>query len=445
MRRSARLLAQPPRRPQPQQQQQQQQQQSSSSSVTQGGVSKNKKQLRAAKNQKWDRTATTLEKLGLCIAAEPAELGTSGRLVLQQQQYEPNSFQAFEFVSQEHYEFVGRLVLSEIRARMAAPPLSFERFALLPSPFAENKEEEDAEEPGDQEEKGGRLVRAPLDINTSDPSLPVLHSEVFCSPGLLLPNRPSQPETGQASSSSVNKTLLVLVPGAGVMAGQWSRALCVNDSLDTGSMLPFLTQAQTLSLPVLVLNPNCTSIDTHDPFLQGDPLSRLAIEVGVSDESELPRRVPIPTLDNPFLHVQRAFEDAILASGAEEIVVVAHSFGGTLTASLISDNEDVLLFGDELRSGASPNRPRLRGVAFTDSVHTKNSRWSPRVAGFLGSNRVCNWVRSKRPLGESLKAKAGVRCVSSGTDEHERTSECARGEIFPFLESCLSGHGGGAL
>ncbi len=36
--------------------------------------------------------------------------------------------------------------------------------------------------------------------------------------------------------------LAVLIQGVGaVRPGQWARALCINDSLDTGSMLPAIT------------------------------------------------------------------------------------------------------------------------------------------------------------------------------------------------------------
>jgi hypothetical protein len=43
-------------------------------------------------------------------------------------------------------------------------------------------------------------------------------------------------------------------------AGQWARRLCINDSLDTGSILPYLTQAKAEGYGVIVLNPNNNSV-----------------------------------------------------------------------------------------------------------------------------------------------------------------------------------------
>ena len=59
---------------------------------------------------------------------------------------------------------------------------------------------------------------------------------------------------------------LVLIQGAGaVRAGIWARSVCVNESLETGSVLPFLVHAQNLNIPVLVMNPNYN----RDPNVEG--------------------------------------------------------------------------------------------------------------------------------------------------------------------------------
>ena len=50
---------------------------------------------------------------------------------------------------------------------------------------------------------------------------------------------------------------MVLIQGTGaVRAGIWARSACMNESLEVGSMLPFLNIAQRLDIPVLVMNPN---------------------------------------------------------------------------------------------------------------------------------------------------------------------------------------------
>ena len=50
---------------------------------------------------------------------------------------------------------------------------------------------------------------------------------------------------------------LVLIQGTGaVRAGIWARSVCINESLELGSMLPFIDACRDLNIPVLVMNPN---------------------------------------------------------------------------------------------------------------------------------------------------------------------------------------------
>jgi hypothetical protein len=50
---------------------------------------------------------------------------------------------------------------------------------------------------------------------------------------------------------------LVLIQGTGaVRAGIWSRSVCINEGLETGSMFPFIDLCRELDIAVLVMNPN---------------------------------------------------------------------------------------------------------------------------------------------------------------------------------------------
>jgi len=96
---------------------------------------------------------------------------------------------------------------------------------------------------------------------------------------------------------------LVLIQGSGaVRAGIWARSVCINDGLETGSMLPFIDLAKRLNLAVMVMNPNYTS----------DP------ETGI----------PIPNSNSMVDHALFVWENYVLNSGFEDICVVAHSAGG---------------------------------------------------------------------------------------------------------------------
>lgn len=61
-----------------------------------------------------------------------------------------------------------------------------------------------------------------------------------------------------ASDDAFNgKKLLVLVHGSGVVrAGQWARRLIINDSLNSGTQIPYVRRARSLGYGILVLNTN---------------------------------------------------------------------------------------------------------------------------------------------------------------------------------------------
>ncbi len=51
--------------------------------------------------------------------------------------------------------------------------------------------------------------------------------------------------------------VVVIIQGSGaVRAGQWARALCLNEGLDTGSILPYVARLQQRGIGVIVFNPN---------------------------------------------------------------------------------------------------------------------------------------------------------------------------------------------
>jgi hypothetical protein len=53
--------------------------------------------------------------------------------------------------------------------------------------------------------------------------------------------------------------LLLIIQGSGaVRPGQWARALCINDSIHIGSILPYLEEARSRHWGVMVFNPNQT-------------------------------------------------------------------------------------------------------------------------------------------------------------------------------------------
>lgn len=98
--------------------------------------------------------------------------------------------------------------------------------------------------------------------------------------------------------------------------------------------------------------------------------------------------------------------------------------------------------------------PKLRCIAFTDSVHSVLRKDPPAVKGKNNSTDIQNsfqtsqytdfivkhaknWVQSDKPL-DTLEKKAGsANCeeVSAGHPKHENTSSSAIESVFRYLKS----------
>lgn len=99
------------------------------------------------------------------------------------------------------------------------------------------------------------------------------------------------------------RTALVLIQGTGaVRAGIWARSVCINDSLEKGSMLPFLEKCKGKGIECLVMNPNYN----RDP------------ETGVT----------CPDSQSMQDHAVNVWGNHVLDAGFKEVYVVAHSAGG---------------------------------------------------------------------------------------------------------------------
>jgi hypothetical protein len=212
---------------------------------------------------------------------------------------------------------------------------------------------------------------------------------------------------------------LVLLCGAGrVAAGQWARRLCINESLASGSVLPYLLDASIAGLSVLVLNPNARGV----------------------------RRSEVHAED-----AWRALVEPAAAQGAlRHVALVAHSYGGVCTVELLGER-------------APPSVLRLlRGVALTDSVHGRAIERAPHASREFFARCCVNWVTSGEaldtPVAPAMHAppqqradvEAGAKrkkpdnttwvpawCdaarVSAGTRVHESTSEACRTSAMPYL------------
>ncbi|XP_065183421.1 cotranscriptional regulator ARB2A-like [Sycon ciliatum] len=188
--------------------------------------------------------------------------------------------------------------------------------------------------------------------------------------------------------------LMVLIQGSGaVRAGQWARSLIINDSLESGSQIPFIQQAQEHNYAVIVLNPN----DNYGLDLSG-------------------KRVPIEGSETPEAHTEYAFDHFVKRSPARVVNIVGHSYGGHIVNALAKKS--------------AVFRERVTQIALTDS--TGSLRGCDEATQSWLSERTVNWASSAESIGTAIKEASGtqVRSVSAGVAVHERTSSAAMDSIF---------------
>ncbi|KAK0181489.1 hypothetical protein PV327_003769 [Microctonus hyperodae] len=191
-----------------------------------------------------------------------------------------------------------------------------------------------------------------------------------------------------------SKKLLILIHGSGVVrAGQWARRLIINDNLNSGTQIPYIRKAKQLGYGIIVLN-------TND--------NRRVIK-GISKE--------IAGSEDPHRHMQTVWRDYIQSSHAEDIAIVAHSYGGVCTVKFAIENSKEF-------------KNRVFAVGFTDSVHDM-----PAIGCDHLIQVARNWVASELPLDTTVDcASDDVPCVSAGHPVHEMTSWSCIESLFKFLE-----------
>lgn len=190
---------------------------------------------------------------------------------------------------------------------------------------------------------------------------------------------------------------MILIHGSGVVrAGQWARSLIINQSLDHGTMLPYIKKARDLGYELLITNGN-----DNDRIING-------------------KRKEIPGSKSPEDHAKTVFEDIVIPANPESIAIVAHSYGGVVTVSLARQFRDFF-------------KERVFGLGFTDSVHYPPRNEEDLLKFLHGIGR--NFVSSQKPLNEQLSEKgADIPRYSAGHVKHEWTSYSCRDALFEFLE-----------
>eukprot|EP00003_Mantamonas_plastica_P016098 TRINITY_DN2697_c2_g1_i1.p1 TRINITY_DN2697_c2_g1~~TRINITY_DN2697_c2_g1_i1.p1 ORF type:complete len:317 (-),score=114.01 TRINITY_DN2697_c2_g1_i1:112-1062(-) len=266
--------------------------------------------------------------------------------------------EGFKFIDQAHYDNLGDGVVQYI-------------YDQLESSF------------------GLERVNLPLDAKEGEPTIPIFRT----------------PEE-QAKDC---ETLLIICQGSGaVRPGMWARALCINNSLEDGTIFSYLRRAQERKWAVVVLNPN---ENVYKPPKQ--------------DKKEQ-EEVEIRENESPMKHMVYCW-DNFCQDESKNLLLVAHSFGGVCTMALLKNrSEDVC--------------NRLKAIALTDAVHSGSqfNKLDENAQAFFTDNAI-NWVTSDQPLNEKVldasdRHARGCEERSAGHEEHPWTSPSAVVPIFDYLD-----------
>uniref|UniRef100_A0A1I7V859 LRAT domain-containing protein n=1 Tax=Loa loa TaxID=7209 RepID=A0A1I7V859_LOALO len=185
------------------------------------------------------------------------------------------------------------------------------------------------------------------------------------------------------------ENLVILIHGSGfVRAGQWSRRLIMNESLNMGSQLPYLRMCRSRDWGVIVMNTNMNVTDNNPPE-------------------------PLPGSRTPLEHGITVWEKYIARSKASSIAVVAHSAGGTVIAGIIEN-----YWSKEWMK-------RLKCVCLTDAVFT------------LPSVSVMKWLPAIKDWRASQHAEIGLRIDNTAIDY--KTTHLYRTDFGDFGDNLISG------
>nr|XP_057927907.1 cotranscriptional regulator FAM172A homolog isoform X2 [Doryrhamphus excisus] len=204
--------------------------------------------------------------------------------------------------------------------------------------------------------------------------------------------------------------LLVLIQGSGVVrAGQWARRLIINQDLDSGTQIPFITRAMEEGYSVMVLNPNENFLEVEKPYKsstlpsQTEPLDEPAGKKERRDDKEgKKRREFYEKYRNPQKETET--ERIPIRMNHREIEV----------------------------------RNKVCAVALTDSAHNIWLQETSKSTQDWMQQHCCNWVSSPEPLDTPLDSMLpDCPRVSAGTERHELTSWMSFDSIFRFFSEVL--------
>lgn len=293
----------------------------------------------------------------------------------------------------------------------------------------------------------------------------VMEEQPFCMRRLMLPVtepgdvQPQAPVFISANASRCSTVLLICQGSGAVRPGMWARALCMNDSLERGSILPYLRDAAARDWGVVVLNPNENSAlvagnaeeqsesDTAGREEEQCSVQRIREEFCTVSKSAwlsecASRRSamqPIAWNSSPEDHMQYVYGTVLpqYFPNATKRLIVAHSYGGRCVTALLRHH----LAASKRRSDDDETTEAFQrlvpAIALTDAINDLRRSDHSKVKRFFRT-KVINWVASDAPLDTVLPlGSEGSVELSAGHTDHIHTSESCRTSVFAFFDRVL--------
>ena len=290
----------------------------------------------------------------------------------------------------------------------------------------------------------------------------LLNANVFVSKNILnmpMSNNNINNNNNNNNNTSINTIVFIIVGTGGVEAGQWSRQVCRNDSLCSGTVIPYIEYfLNNKNWGVIICDPNpkfdfskmkeigiinkisdvgkttdfkyandfknyafqhCVYV--FDQFVQPYLKNKNSNSNSTSDDETMDEKQDSNSVENK--QKDNSDNSHNRNSGIENILILAHSAGGRRTTNLLAKRGNVL-------------KDYVRGIAFTDIADQQKNTMAAPIAKQLYTTCAKNWVKGY-PLDEQVKGKFRIEKVGAGHQDHVYTSATAFTSIIKFFQDAI--------
>uniref|UniRef100_A0A0K0F7I3 UPF0528 protein (inferred by orthology to a C. elegans protein) n=1 Tax=Strongyloides venezuelensis TaxID=75913 RepID=A0A0K0F7I3_STRVS len=189
--------------------------------------------------------------------------------------------------------------------------------------------------------------------------------------------------------------IVIFINGSGVVrAGQWARSIIINENIHMGTQFEYYEKLSSNNRGIVVFNTN----DNISKKGSTKKNSKDAIE-----------------------HALFAYKKFIIPHKFSKIVIIAHSYGGTVTQNLLE------IF-DNLNSN-------IKCVVLTDASFNTKKVVEKKLKNVPP---IINYIISNKKLGEIIKKDGCIVYASAGTEKHERTSGVCVEAAINYINSYLN-------